>query len=553
MRRHSTSHACRAGLFLIAVPVTAQRTLSPEKQVVHVLSRLTFGARPGDLERVTAMGVDAWIARQLNPATIPDRDVMYALSSLTPWNGPARDAGTVYAAVGPMLGAAPIPAPGTVAGVTLAATPRGRPSRFAESPSSSPHGIVRSDTVGGGMFTADPMVAQRPGRMSRLAPEEQFKAGKVIYAQATERQLLEVITDFWENHFSVNAGKMPSRDALAVLDRDAIRPYALGKFRDLLGAVAKSPAMLYYLDNYVSARGGINENYARELLELHTLGVDGGYTQQDVIDVARALTGWTITPGPQAAVAGDNTPNQFVFRRVMHDDGPKIVLGHALEAGRGIEDGEQVLDIIARHPSTAHFIALKLARRLVSDDPPEALVERAAATFLRTDGDIAEVVRTLVTSDEFFSDEAFRAKVKTPFEFVVSLRRALDAPTDTTATMLRLLSDMGQPVFGHGTPEGWPDVGAAWINSGTMLQRVLLASDIMTGRVDQIPLGDWPEWGRLSNKPVETQASAVAHFVLGGTVLPSTFAALLEVPGTGAERLRGMLATAIASPDFQRR
>src|SRR5439155_1973817 len=196
----------------------------------------------------------------------------------------------------------------------------------------------------------------------------------------------------WENHFSVYSGKMPSPEALVVWDRDVLRPHAFGRFRDLLGAVAHGPAMLYYLDNHLSTSRGLNENYGRELLELHTLGVDGGYTQHDVIEVARAFTGWTTSRSPN--------PSLYAFRQELHDTASKTVLGHTLRAGRGIEDGEEVLDILARHPSTARHIAFKLARRLVSDEPPPALVERAAATFARTDGDIAEVVRTIVTSRE---------------------------------------------------------------------------------------------------------------------------------------------------------
>jgi uncharacterized protein (DUF1800 family) len=202
--------------------------------------------------------------------------------------------------------------------------------------------------------------------------------------------LLEVVSDFWENHFSVFVGKMPSREALIVWDREVLRPHALGKFRDLLGAVAHSPGNAVLPRQPLSRKGALNENYARELLELHTLGVDGGYTQHDVVEVARALTGWTI--------ALPREPSKFAFRQDQHDTLEKTVLGHKLRAGRGIEDGEEVLAIIARHPSTAHYISLKLARRLVSDDPPPALVERAAATFTRTDGDIAQVVRTIVTS-----------------------------------------------------------------------------------------------------------------------------------------------------------
>ena len=267
----------------------------------------------------------------------------------------------------------------------------------------------------------------------------------------SERQLQEVLTDFWFNHFNVDARKGVDRFLLTEYERDAIRPHVLGRFRDLLGATAKSPAMLFYLDNWMSAdpegvqsilatrrrlagmpnqtanaRRGLNENYGRELLELHTLGVDGGYTQKDVTEVARAFTGWTIDRPQQ----GGGT---FRFEPRIHDEGEKVVLGHHIKDG-GIGDGEAVLDLLARHPSTARFIAGKLVRRFVSDSPPPALVDRAAARFTATDGDLREVMRTILTSPEFLAPDAYRSKTKTPFEFVVTALRATGADLANAAS-----------------------------------------------------------------------------------------------------------------------
>jgi hypothetical protein len=260
---------------------------------------------------------------------------------------------------------------------------------------------------------------------------------------------------------------------------------------------------------------GLNENYARELLELHTLGVDGGYTQRDVIEVARALTGWGINPPRQG---GDG----FVFRAPAHDAGPKEVLGHKLRAGRGIEDGEEVLDIISRHPSTAMFISRKLVIRLVSDEPPDDLVERAAATFRRTDGDIREVVRTIVTSNEFFSRAAYRSKVKSPFEVTVSALRALGAKADTTPFSASLVARLGQQLYGHQAPNGWPETGAAWINTGAILNRINLGILVASGRVPGAPLRGWPHFGELVRAPRTAQVDAVIESFLAGRVSPET-------------------------------
>jgi uncharacterized protein (DUF1800 family) len=482
-----------------------------------VLSRLTFGARTGDAERVAAMGIDRWIDQQLNPETIPDSAVVTALATNMAWNVPASTVASVP------------PLPRSVSITAMAS--------------------LQKDSTA---VAALNQIGLRLGAISTLP--DFFAAGKILRAQLSERQLLEVVSDFWENHFSVYRDKMPSPEALVVLDRDVLRPHALGKFRDLLGAVAHSSAMLYYLDNNVSTRRGLNENYARELLELHTLGVDGGYTQHDVIEVARALTGWTIGPS--------RDPSVFMFRPEWHDTGAKTVLGHTLRPGRGVDDGEEVLDILARHPSTAHHIAFKVARRLVSDDPPASLVDRAAQTFTRTDGDIAAVVRTIVTSPEFFSRASLRAKVKTPFELVVSVRRAFDAPADMTRATARTIAQLGQPLFAWPTPEGYPERGSAWMNSGAIYKRMKFGGDVADGSVASVPLAGWRDWQALSTLPLSQQADGVIKDLLGGYAEPTTRAAMLSIRSAdaaqsdardGTLRLRELLAIALASPEFQRR
>jgi uncharacterized protein (DUF1800 family) len=377
------------------------------------------------------------------------------------------------------------------------------------------------------------------------------QAVKLARAVASERQLEEVMTDFWENHFSVFTGKGLTRLYVPAYDRTVIRPRAMGRFRDLLGAVARSPAMLFYLDQFQSTvdsthtplrsarlprvraglrRRGLNENFARELLELHTLGVDGGYTQRDVVEVARALTGWTMNPRQGA---------EFVFRPEIHDADPKLVLGHRLAGGRGIEDGEEVLDLLARHPSTARFIARKLTVRFVSDDPPAALVERAAATFLRTDGDIRETVRIIVTSPEFFSRAAYRAKVKSPFELVASALRALGARADTTARSAQMVAFLGAPIFGHQAPNGWPETGEAWMNAGAILNRINFGLALAAGRVPGAAVAQWPEAARLRDASRGQQVDAVIAALLGGQASPDTRDILIRGENPLAAKLAG--------------
>jgi hypothetical protein len=300
--------------------------------------------------------------------------------------------------------------------------------------------------------------------------------------------------------------------------------------------------------------GGLNENYGRELLELHTLGVDGGYTQQDVIELARVLTGWTIR---QPAGGGG-----FVFRPEMHDAAEKRLLGQRFPAGAGIEEGERALDILAKHPSTARHIARKLATRFTSDDPSDALVDRAAAVYLRTGGDIREVLRSILTSNEFFSRASYRSKVKSPFEVVVSAVRAMNAPPDPTPRTAQAIGFLGQPIYGHQAPNGYPETGEAWMNTGAILNRInfgiAAAGNRLPGvRVDAIPGAD-----SLRAAPRQQQVDAVARLLLGGAVSSETRAVLIsgENPLMKSDdttpRLTGLaqvVGLAIGSPEFQRR
>lgn len=500
------------------------RTQTADQQAVHALSRLTFGARPGDLDAVHAMGVDRWIDQQLHPERISDVKAESWVGQFEVVQKTAAQLEGEYQNPGALVN-------------QLSARNAG--------------GLTRDDSL---------LLRQARLNLRRIAEEGQ--AARVGRALLTERQLQEVMTDFWLNHFSVFAGKgIREQYYLADYENRVIRPRALGKFRDLLGAVAKSPAMLFYLDNWESAadsgrprlmdprspvvqrairrrlpeaanpqspmaqqvqrrlRAGLNENYGRELLELHTLGVDGGYTQQDVISAARALTGWTI--------AGPRQGSGFTFTPFMHDAGEKRVLGRTLQAGRGIEDGEELLDIVAHHPSTARFIAFKLARRFVSDAPSDALVGRAAATFTRTDGDIREVVRTIVTSPEFFSHEAFRAKVKTPFEVVLSALRALDAAPDRSVRTAQVIASLGQPIYGRQTPDGWPETAEGWMGTGAILNRINFGLVLAAGRVPGANALAFPGVEQLRQAPRDQQVDAVVHAFLGGEASSVTRSVLL--------------------------
>jgi uncharacterized protein (DUF1800 family) len=516
------------------------RELPADQQIIQALSRLTFGPRPGDVLKVRAIGLDKWIDQQLHPDKIDDRANEQFVASY----------GILHQDQNDLL------------------------KQYAEEQRAKRE--VKRDKAAA-TDAADSMAVRKERQQQlngRRQVVTQLQSSRVARAVGSERQLQEVMTDFWENHFNIYMAKgAPEPYYLTDFDENVIRPHALGKFRDLLEAVAKSPAMLFYLDNARSMadstrptlagggrreagggetplrgirrgplaamraaqqmqrqqqqqqlqkkqRPGLNENYGRELLELHTLGVDGGYTQQDVINVARAFTGWTIKPPAQGG--------GFIFRPQVHDAGEKVVLGHKLAAGRGEEDAEDVLDMLAKSPATARFISFKLARRFVSDSPSKALVDRATQTYLRTDGDIREVVRTIVTSPEFFSQQAFHSKVKTPFEVVVSAARALDAPPDSTPRSAQMIAYLGQPIFGHQAPNGWPETGDAWMNTGAILNRINFGMAAAAGRLPGIDIRAVPALDTIRSASRDKQVDAVVGTILNGMVSPDTRAVLLS-------------------------
>jgi uncharacterized protein (DUF1800 family) len=522
-----------------------------DKTIVHVLNRAAFGPRPGDVARVREMGLSAWIESQLRPDRIPDPAVQARLAGYTTLTLTSREIAQEYFL--PMVQA----------------------RREKKKAKAGEGGKAGEEAKGGEEGEGKGAASEEARRMRSVIAE--LTAQKIVRAVYSERQLEEVLTDFWFNHFNVFAGKGQTRIYLTEYEREAIRPHVLGHFRELLEATAKSPAMLFYLDNarsadpsfakfaesrlaYVEAQGmrggrkttnatpdqidqvrkniptGINENYARELMELHTLGVDGGYTQQDVVNVARALTGWTIA-GPRRPDAG-----RFVFNPRMHDPGEKIVLGHRIKAGGGIEDGEQVLDILASHPSTAQFIATALVRRFVADQPPVPLVDRAAETFRRTGGDLREVMRTILTSAEFFAPEAYRAKVKTPFEFVVSALRATEADVQQPFPLERTLQQLGMPLYFCQPPTGYKDTAEAWVNSGALIGRMNFSLALAANTYRGVVLGD-----PLPDRNQTDADTAVAMF-LSDDVSDGTRATIHK-----ATNAAQVVALALGSPEFQRR
>jgi uncharacterized protein (DUF1800 family) len=375
---------------------------------------------------------------------------------------------------------------------------------------------------------------------------------KLYRAIYSNRQLEEVLVDFWMNHFSVFDGKGPARALLTSYERDAIRPRVLGHFRDLLLATTRHAAMLFYLDNWQSQvprddlltqlppgvqRPGLNENYGRELLELHTLGVDGGYTQQDVIAVARAFSGWTIYDL--------NAYAEFQFNPAGHDRKEKIVLGHTLPAGRGEQDGLDVIDILARHPSTAAFVSRKLAQRFVADDPPKTLVNRMADTFTKTDGDLRAVLQTMFASTEFLSEGAWQAKLKSPLEMVVSAVRAVNAEVDDTFPLAQRVADLGEPLYGKVEPNGYPNTGDAWTNTAGILGRINFGAALTAGQLPGVKVN----LSRFNFK----DAATVAGELLGVRASPSTLTAIEKGLQDKEASPSILTALVIGSPEFQRR
>jgi uncharacterized protein (DUF1800 family) len=506
--------------------------LTEDQKIVHLLNRAGFGPRPGDVERVKRLGIDKYLDQQLHPDRIDDAAAEARLRGFASLKMEVAEIYDKY------------PPPNEVArelGLRLpdpANQQANMPPDDPNAPAMSQEEMAEQRENRQKIFS---YYAERGLRPPQMLLQE-LQAQKVLRAVYSERQLQEVMTDFWFNHFNVFWGKGADRWMTTGFEMNAIRPNTLGKFEDLLLATAKSPAMLFYLDNFQSMspnaelpgrRGmnrpganrrpqgliggnlrnrqpennrapednremerdgqqpnpqgqpraannpfnrkrGINENYAREIMELHTLGVDGGYTQKDVQEVARAFTGWTIQQPRQNG--------RFIFREFMHDKGEKVVLGQKINAG-GMKDGEEVIRILARHPNTAKFISTKLVRRFVSDNPPQALVDRVAGVYMKTGGDISEMLRAIFTSEEFYSKDAYRAKIKSPFELAVSAVRAMGGDTVGGMQISQFIARMGQPLYLYQPPTGYPDRAEQWVNTGALLERLNFGLALSSNRV----------------------------------------------------------------------
>jgi uncharacterized protein (DUF1800 family) len=588
---------------------SAAAQMDQRKRAVHALNRLTFGPRPGDVDHVMAIGVDKWIDQQLHPGKIDDRALDARLS---PFRTLRMDTREIVENFPPeqMIkavadGKLSLPSDPLKRAVYQAQLDRyqNKENRKQET-AKRDSGTGKPDKVTDDerarrqqeRIDADQKVEelldmppdQRMKAVLKMSPEEQraltnslqgdkrdeFLEGmnprqretiealnypqqvvanelvesKLLRAIYSDRQLMEVMSDFWFNHFNVFLGKGADHYLLTSYERDVIRPHALGKFEDLLVATAQSPAMLFYLDNWLSVgpnsdvangipkrannnrrrrvgnngqtsqskgkRNGLNENYGRELMELHTLGVNGGYTQQDVTEVARVFTGWTLKQPKQGG--------GFTFEERTHEPGDKFVLGHRIKS-KGEKEGLEVLHILAHHPSTAKFVCAKLAMRFVSDDPPQPLVDRMAQTFLKKDGNIREVLKTMLDSPEFWAPDAYRAKLKTPLEFVVSALRASAAEVTDALPISRHLQNMGMPLYGMQPPTGYSMKAEAWVNSSALLGRMNFALALTSGKVKGVQLDSQHVSGRndVPTDPQQTLA-VLENDLLAGDVSKQT-------------------------------
>jgi uncharacterized protein (DUF1800 family) len=638
------------------------RSMDAQKRAVHALNRLTFGPRPGDVERVTQIGVDKWIDLQLHPDKIDDSALE---ARLAPFRTLRMGTKEIVENFPPEQlikqiaeGKASMPRDPTERAVYEAQLQRyeNKQERKQDAAKSDPQNTsevagASDGNASGGKdgdgSAADPAQMQRreerrlanlkaqelldlpaDERMKRIlqmSPEEQralattkgakadaltsgmspkqketmmalnnpqqvvvneLMQAKLLRAIYSERQLDEVMTDFWFNHFNIFINKGADRYLLTSYERDAIRPHVLGKFEDLLVATAKSPAMMFYLDNWLSVgpnseialgiaphrygygpqnrprknkqASGLNENYGRELMELHTLSVNGGYSQQDVTEVAKVFTGWTLE---QPKKGGD-----FRFEPRMHEPGDKIVIGHRIKSN-GEQEGLEVLHLLAHNPKTAHFISQKLAMRFVSDNPPAALVDRMTQTFLKKDGDIREVLRTMFKSPEFWSHDAYRAKVKTPLEFVVSSVRASGAEVDDARALVGTLNNMGMALYGMMPPTGYSMKADTWVNSSALLGRMnfslgLAAGKIKGVKVDSANLDMGPAAG--TTDPQEALA-ALENSLLAGDISQQTHDTIskqLDDPRISQRKLddpqrppniAAITGLILGSPEFQKR
>jgi len=587
---------------LKGLPIT---DLSEDEAILHALNRLGFGPRPGDLDRVRQLGLAKWIDQQLDPSSINDSAAQARLDRFP----------TLAMSSTKLLEEFPqLQVVARQAGMTpeqyrqqQQEQARVRREQMQQQQQNSDASMAPPDAAQRGRLGAGRQgqgLADRNNAPLRfednrtpqriIAELSMAKLSRAIYS---ERQLQEVMTDFWFNHFNVFANKGADRWLITSYERDVIRPHTLGKFRDLLGATAKSPAMLFYLDNWQSAdpeafanlerdlsrrrarfgnlfgvagqqspqqqqqsarggRRGLNENYARELMELHTLGVDGGYTQDDVIQVARAFTGWTVR-------APRRDP-EFHFESRFHSSGPFTVLGRKFDAG-GMKDGEQILDLLALHPNTAKFISTKLARRFVSDNPPPALVDRMAKTFLNTDGDIRSVLRAMFASPEFWSRHAYRSKIKKPFELIASTARALGADIDVPLPLVLWSARIGEPLYLCQPPTGYSDKAETWVNTGALLNRLNFSLALAGGRMRGARVDVASLLGVAADAEPRDALDRAITVLLAGQASPQTRATLekqvadpkllqasLDDPVSSMD-LGVVAGLVLGAPDFQRR
>lgn len=543
---------------------TAAKSLTEDQKILHVLNRLGYGARPGDVEKVKAMGIQKYIDQQLNPSSIPDPVAEAKVKGLDVFNMSTADLFAKY------------PNPGALLRQLEGGKAAQANAQNAKNAKAAAAGAVDPNDM------TEAQKKERRDKIQELYAKYDLKpaaqivpqivANRVLRDVYSERQLQEVMVDFWQNHFNVFAGKAAVRWYIPSYERDVLRPNALGNFKDLLVGTAKHPAMLFYLDNFQSispnaqgpgngqnaqnaarvqeliksgkplppqlrtrlkqqfgvddaqldarlkemrnnpapapAQGqkrGINENYARELMELHTLGVDNGYTQKDIIEVAKCFTGWTIAD-PQGyrkvaaneiqgkddktvsklqrlpGVSDDLESGEFYFNPRWHDNGPKTVMGQTINEG-GVKDGMKVLDILVSSPNTAKFIARKLAVKFVSDTPSDALVARVADAFHKSNGDIKTTLRAIFTDKDFFAPENYRAKIKSPIELAVSSVRTLGADTNASPAMIAMLNKLGEVPYGYQAPTGYPDLADDWVNTGALLERLNFAVAIASNRI----------------------------------------------------------------------
>jgi uncharacterized protein (DUF1800 family) len=573
------------------LPITE---LTEDQAILHALNRLGYGPRPEDVARVRAMGLEKWIEQQLHPDSIDDSALDQRLEKYP----------TIKQSSSKLLEEYPPPAQ---AAKREGVTKEEYKDQMAEKRRDSMAQMV--PTGNDNMDKAQEQVDKMVGPNRIVAELSMAKVDRAIYSN---RQLEAVMEDFWFNHFNVFANKGADKWMLTAYVRDTIRPHTMGKFQDLLTATAKSPAMLFFLDNWQSvdpvafkqhqeeiamrrarysgafgggfapmpgefpnpnanggagAQGqgaaarkqddrGLNENYGREVMELHTVGVDTGYTQEDVIEMARCLTGWTVRE--------PRRDPEYVFKPEFHAQGKKVVMGHTFNYG-GEKDGEEALKMLAADPHTAHFISSELARHFVSDDPPQAMVDRMAKEYEASGGDIRNVLRAMIYSPEFWSKKAYRAKVKTPFELVASTARALNADVEISLPLAQWVGRMGEPLFLCQPPTGYSDRASTWVNTGALLNRLNFALAFSSGKLAGTSVDLGPMYGADAAIDPQTALSRSIEVFLGGQLEPATRQTLetrLGDPQILQAKLddpvrqvnEGLLAgLVLGTPEFQRR